>query len=336
MARADRAELRHLTQIAAQYALAIRNELRDYTAVGGERLSLKVAVGAERVQAFHIGGVFRRWKFAVCGAPGDVALSCAAEIILTGLTVTKPLPVGCFKPINLKTTAKVVATQITAAKQADVQPLKSLIPAAIHQRLEAGQSVWLGELRSITLLFVSLPGLTAQTPIEEAHRAMRTLLTALYSNESSVNKLSADDKGVSLIAALGLPPLAHNDDPTRRTLAALAMHRGLGVPGWQSSIGVTTGRVFCSTFGNERRREYTIMGDTVNLSTGPMQAGNGGILCDTETQLETNKFVEFATLKPIAVKGKDGVIAVFEPKAELNLDTHGDADLSFVGRRSER
>ena len=301
------------------------------------------------MRAFHIGGVFQRWEFAVCGdpvnqietvnsvcAPGDVALSCAAEIILTGLTVTEPLPLGCFKLINLKTTVKVDATQIAAAKQADVQPLKSLIPAAIHHRLEAGQSVWLAELRSITVLFVNLPGLTAQTPMEEAHRAMRALQTALYSYEGSVNKLSVDDKGVSLIAALGLPPLAHNDDPTRGTLAALAMHRDLSTFGWQSSIGVTTGRVFCGTIGNERRREYTIMGDTVNLSARLMQAAKGDILCETETQLKAKQFVEFATLKPIAVKGKDGLIAVFEPKTELNLDTHGDAELTFVGRRSER
>lgn len=342
-------DLHTLTLIATQCAVQIQSELRDYTAAGGERLSLKVAVGSGTVRAFRIGGVFRRWEFAVCGdpinqvevvnsacGPGDVGLSATARATLGESVTTSPLPLDCHQVLRLTHEIKPTALEVPVVKQDDIGTLKSLIPAAIHQRLEAGQSVWLAELRRISVLFVNLPGLTAETPIEEAHQAMRTLQTALYSYEGSVNKLSVDDKGVSLIAALGLPPLAHKDDPRRAALAALAMHKDLADLGWASSIGVTTGRVFCGTIGNDRRREYTIMGDTVNLSARLMQAANGGILCDAATQSQALQFVDFEPLDAIFVKGKDAAIEIFEPRGERVLLAHGDAELGFIGRRSER
>ena len=42
---------------------------------------------------------------------------------------------------------------------------------------------------------------------------MYGLQTILNRYEGIINKISIDDKGASLIAALGLPPLAHEDDP---------------------------------------------------------------------------------------------------------------------------
>ena len=47
--------------------------------------------------------------------------------------------------------------------------------------------------------------------------------TAVYQFEGSVNKFLMDDKGSTLIAVFGLPPLSHEDDATRGVLAALSI-----------------------------------------------------------------------------------------------------------------
>ena len=46
---------------------------------------------------------------------------------------------------------------------------------------------------------------------------MCDLQAELYRFEGSVNKLNVDEKGASLLAALGLPPLAHEDDARRQS-----------------------------------------------------------------------------------------------------------------------
>jgi adenylate cyclase 10 len=114
-----------------------------------------------------------------------------------------------------------------------------------------------------------------------------------------VNKFLVDDKGSTLVAVFGLPPLAHEDDATRAVLAALAVcvqvrdtltafgdqavSRTLTAPqqvhafgdqsrGQHASVGLTTGHAFCGVVGSQgNRREYTVLGDVVNLSARLMQ-----------------------------------------------------------------
>ncbi len=172
--------------------------------------------------------------------------------------VLAPLPLRPLPPFSL-------VPEMDAA-------LRAYIPGAILSRLVAGQSGWLAELRRVTVMFINLPGIDHSMPLEQAHLVMRALQTELYRYEGSINKLGVDDKGIMLVAALGLPPLAHEDDAARGVLAALAMRAKLQELGLPSAIGVATGRAFCGAVGSDRRREYTMIGDVVNLAARLMQA----------------------------------------------------------------
>ena len=44
---------------------------------------------------------------------------------------------------------------------------------------------------------------------------------SVYEYEGSINKFLMDDKGSTLLAVYGLPPVGHADDPIRGVLAAL-------------------------------------------------------------------------------------------------------------------
>ena len=59
-------------------------------------------------------------------------------------------------------------------------------------------------------------------------------------------------------------------------MAAMAVRDRLARVGQKAWIGVTTGQAFCGIVGNQTRREYTVMGDVVNLAARLMTAAKGG------------------------------------------------------------
>lgn len=76
-----------------------------------------------------------------------------------------------------------------------------------------------------------------------------------------------DDKGSTLIVVFGLPPLSHQDDPIRAILSGFALLRELAVINCKCSIGIATGTVYAGVIGTSgSRREYSVLGDSVNLS----------------------------------------------------------------------
>lgn len=244
--------------------------------------------------------------------------------------------------------------------------LRAYIPGAVLARINAGQMGWLAELRRVTVLFVNLPDLNfrihvpepdaeieedknlnssddpfemlalgiEQLELEEAQSMMQALQIAIYDYEGSINKLSVDDKGVTLVAALGLPPFAHEDDAARGVEAARKMQTKLQELGFRSSIGVATGRVFCGLVGSEQRREYTMIGDVVNLSARLMQAAKGTILCDAATYQAAEAQLAFETLPPIKVKGKAEPVAIYHPLGRAKKHTRSEA--TIIGRVAEQ
>ncbi|MEK7277701.1 MAG: adenylate/guanylate cyclase domain-containing protein, partial [Chloroflexota bacterium] len=311
---------------AAQCSLTIQSSLKGYETADGWVLYLRAAVGAGEVSTAQLGGVYGRWEYLVAGAPlaqtrlaqrqanpGDVTLSpeawslvslrCAGQTLSGGIvrldSVNDPLPSQPQPPPPLRP---------------EMEPaLRAYIPGAILARISAGQTAWLAELRRVTVLFVNLPDLNHTTPLDEAHAVTCALQNALYRFEGSINKLSVDDKGVTLVAAMGLPPLAHEDDAARGVQAALEIQNILRQLKLRSAIGVTTGRAFCGSVGSAARREYTMVGDVVNLAARLMQAAPGDILCDGATQQAAESRVTFDSLPPITVKGKTEPVSVYRP-----------------------
>ena len=323
-------DLTSLALRAANCALQIQSAVAGYNAAGQE-LSLKLAIGVGRIAVVHVGGELNRWEFAISGQPmhqvaagGDVA--AAGEVVVSpqtwqliqsfaqGVAATDQRVDPPQRLLSLNRVLPPRARAVHAVPVALEEVVRSYLPAAVTRRIMAGQTDYIGELRTLTILFINLPDILYDTPLALAQQAMRGLQRALYfPYEGSINKLSVDDKGVTLIAALGMPPFSHEDDPSRGVLAALAMQAALNELGLRSSVGVTTGRVYAGTVGSELRREYTIMGDRVNLAARLMQNAAGGVLCDVDTQQRARDDVQFDDGRDIRVKGKSETVRVYTP-----------------------
>ena len=343
-------ELPALAQTVADSARRIQARLHRFEVGDEVALSLKVAIGAGQIAAMQLGGVFKRWELLVAGAPlsqvgvangeaepGDVVLSAEAWALLARKPAATALAQGVMRLVASEAPPMTAPLTRVAALPETLDALRQFIPGAIRARLDAGQTDWLAELRSISVVFINLPDFTYDTPLEKAQQATCALQAALYRFEGSINKISVDDKGASLIAVLGLPPLSHEDDPERALRAAQAMHEGLTALGFRSSVGVTTGTAFCGAVGSDGRREYTVMGDVVNLAARLMVAAKGGILCDAPTAAAAGERIDCLALPPVRLKGKAVPVAIFQPGRRREPAQQTEAPGSgFDGRDIER
>ncbi|OQY32334.1 MAG: hypothetical protein B6243_07545, partial [Anaerolineaceae bacterium 4572_5.2] len=145
-----------------------------------------------------------------------------------------------------------------------------------------------GEHRLVSVLFANVRGLDDITDqlgpgqedriVATLNRYFTAMAEAIHRFGGVVNKIDLYDHGNKLLAFFGAP-LAHEDDAERAVRAALAMQEAFeqlsqslpaeaGLPDLQLSqqTGITYGYVFAGYVGTSWRREYTVMGDEVNLS----------------------------------------------------------------------
>jgi class 3 adenylate cyclase/tetratricopeptide (TPR) repeat protein len=345
-------DLPAVTARAASCGLAMQRVLHASELAAGTRLSVRVGIGAGQVSAAHLGGVRGRWEFVVggpaitqtCGAerlarPGDVVLAAEAADQVREMCTGQPLPAGSGRGPALRLTTvqpPAAATPVSAAAvPAAGAALRGYVPGAILARLDAGQSAWLSELRHLSVLFLRLPELDDVTPdtLRQANDLVCQVQEALYEYEGSVNKLGVDDKGTTMVAALGLPPVAHEDDPVRAVRAALGIRAQLDRRGVRHAIGIATGRVFCGSVGSSLRREYTMIGGVVNLAARLMQTAADDVVCDRATQQEAQAKLAFEELPPRRVKGWAEPVAVFRPGG---LSRARAPSRALIGRTHER
>src|SRR4029453_1628932 len=149
--------------------------------------------------------------------------------------------------------------------------------------------------------------------LEVVQPAIAALQPILRLQEGRLKQLVVDDKGLTLIAGFGLPPLAHGHEAARAPKVALKAQAALRNLGMRCAIGVATGRAFCGAVGGDVHREYDVIGDVMNLSARLMQAASDTILCDEATQSAARSRLRFRALPTILVKGKTDPVAVYRP-----------------------
>lgn len=291
---------------------------------GDGQLAVKVMAAEGVLHISRVGGNDGRWELLVAGPAMD-ALAALAPTAVAGTVVASA---------ELLRSAAAEPSPVSA-----VHPRESLafdasgwIPLAVVARLRAGQAEWLAEMRRVTTLFVALPGLDAM-PTAEADALVAGIQRLVHARMGTVNKLSVDEKGPSLLAAFGAPPHAQEDDPQRAVHVAMEAQNLLTAAGHPIAIGVATGRAFCGELGNARRREYTLLGDAVNTAARLMAAAKsrGGLLVDEATRMAAAGF-RWHDAGTLQVKGKRAAIHVFTPEGHQQ---NGHEHSPLVGRANE-
>ena len=214
-----------------------------------------------------------------------------------------------------------VAKQVLPA-DAVVAQLVPYLPPTVYEQIVEGQRRFVGEHRRVVSLFVNFFGLDYDSDLEAGRKLQRyftAMQDVIHRYGGRLNRVATGDKGSKLHLIFGAP-VAHEDNEKRAVGCALEMQQKAmgrkretdGLPFvTDQRIGVASGYVFAGNVGSERRREYTVMGDAVNISSRLMQAaGRGEILMDQHTAHRVGGEFICEELMPIVVKGKQEPVPV--------------------------
>jgi len=337
---------------AAGCALEMQDKLNDYEVAPDVRLTLTMSLAAGPVWAASVGGVQGLWQFLVAGEPlqeiatahamarpGEILLAPSVCTLFGDQAKARPLRegFGCLEGLTAAPTPRATAPIPLSSRAAAA--LRGHVPAPVLASIDAGQSGWLAELRRVTVLFLNVTGFdyTAPDALKRLQAVVRAASSVVLRYGGGVTELVVDDKGTTLVAAWGIPTLTHEDDAARALHAAAGIHSDLSRLGVGVAIGVGTGRVFCGDRGSEKRRDYAMIGDSVNLAARLMQAAPGEVLCDEAThgaallQID-GKELAFQALPRLVMKGRAEPIPVYRVRPARSAT----GEVILIGREPER
>jgi len=184
-----------------------------------------------------------------------------------------------------------------------------------------------GDKRKVAILFSDIRGFTALSETMNPD-TMAKLLTEYFTEmvECVFRHGGTLDKfiGDAVMAQWGAP-IGERDDCDRAMQAALDMMEELdrlnarwrteGRPTLEIGIGINVGDVFAGNIGSDRRLEYTVIGDPVNVSSRLCgAAGPGEILISDPFRRELGSPPVLEPLPPMELKGKSQALPVFRVK----------------------
>ena len=197
------------------------------------------------------------------------------------------------------------------------QYLVRFVHECARPHLSLDSSDFLQEIRFVITIFIELLNTEDDFDRGDVHRpqtAFLVVLGVLQKLGGALRQYVVDDKGCVMICNFGLPNFNHRDNEARAVLASLAIVTELEESDITCRIGISSGNAYCGYVGSEDRKEYSVMGPSVNLAARLMCKSTEGQILVTESIYETLRG-DFSFLKCsyVTAKGYDHPIAVFSP-----------------------
>lgn len=223
----------------------------------------------------------------------------------------------------------VVLEDISQQKRMKNTMYRYLTPHVAEQVMVLGEdALMVGERKEVTILFSDIRGYTTLTEnlgaaevVSLLNQYFETMVEAVFNYEGTLDKFMGD----ALMAVFGAPlPLTENH-AKRAVQSALDMRRRLeefnqrriiqAQPQIHIGIGMSSGEVVSGNIGSHKRMDYTVIGDSVNLSSrleGITKEYGCDILLSESTYQLCSDLIWVRQLDKIRVKGKHQAVNIYE------------------------
>ncbi len=268
-------------------------------------------------------------RIAVGLGAASVAL-LAASWFAAGRLLLLPLlaPLGAAWLLYFAAAIAAYLRERRAREEAIAMFSRFVNPHVVRQLMERGGLEGGGRTREVTLLFSDIRGFTTLSETRAPEEVVAVLnryftlqVEVIFRHGGSLDKFIGD----AIMAFWGAPL----DDPehARHAVACaldmadalLAFRDELGEAGrgFDVGIGVHSGPAVVGLIGSEKRREYTSIGDTVNLASrieGLTKEAGRRILVSRATMERCAGAFDFVSCGTFQARGRAQAVELFEPR----------------------
>ena len=195
------------------------------------------------------------------------------------------------------------------------------------------EKMLVGENRVLSILFSDIRSFTTISErlapdelVNSLNRYFNVMVDIIMDkHQGIVDKYIGD----AIMAIFGAP-VRHEDDALRSVLAGLDMREALdgfnagqraaGYPEFPIGIGIHYGEVTVGNIGTEKKMDYTVIGDSVNLASrleGLTKQYHQGLIISESLYEEVKGKVPCRLLDSVAVKGKTKGVRIYSAKKAL-------------------
>jgi adenylate cyclase len=199
--------------------------------------------------------------------------------------------------------------------------------STVMEHLLAGKVELGGKSLRVTVLFSDIRGFTGisermapQNLVGLLNEYFTEMVTIVMDESGVVDKYIGD----AIMVVFGAP-VPKPGDAVNAVRAAVRMRRALhdlnerlaarGLPVLRTGIGIHTGDVVAGNIGSERRMEYTVIGDAVNLASrleSSTKELGVNVLISQDTYDAARTEVEVRPVREITVKGRAQPVMTYE------------------------
>ncbi|MBD0263402.1 MAG: GAF domain-containing protein [Tolypothrix sp. Co-bin9] len=223
----------------------------------------------------------------------------------------------------------VVLEDISQEKRMKTTMYRYLTPHVAEQVMALGEdALMVGERKEVTILFSDIRGYTTLTEnlgaaevVSLLNQYFETMVEAVFNHEGTLDKFIGD----ALMAVFGAPLTLVENHAWKAIQAALDMRKRLAEfnqrriiqaqPEIHIGIGISSGEVVSGNIGSQKRMDYTVIGDGVNLSSrleGVTKEYGCDIILSEFTYQMCSHSIWVRELDRIRVKGKYQAVNIYE------------------------
>jgi class 3 adenylate cyclase/HAMP domain-containing protein len=207
------------------------------------------------------------------------------------------------------------------------------VPKDVIERFfQNPESMLVGENRVLSVLFSDIRNFTtiseSMSPgdlVNDLNRYFNIMVDIIMARTGIVDKYIGD----AIMAFFGAP-VRHDDDALQSVMAGIEMGEGLvqfnrtlaaaGKPDWHIGVGINYGEVTVGNIGTEKKMDYTVIGDMVNLASrleGLTKMYHQPLIISESLREAVKDAVPCRLLDSVAVKGKTRGVKIYTAKLAL-------------------